>query len=145
MLSSAQTIEDKTNNNLICKCISTHQFGFRTKYSRLLWAIRKSYIHNWPLKPSVRITASLLTPLMLWVLILYVSIRTYSFKSTPNNRFFRNLFMIILFTLRVFARNLLRGSRRRNIFFLYFIFDARPRIRTRALRLIRLLTEVAVV
>ena len=35
--------------------------------------------------------------------------RTYSFKSAPNDRFFEKLFIAILFTLRVFARN-----RRRN-------------------------------
>ena len=44
---------------------------------------------------------------MLCVLILYISGGTYSLKSTPNDRFFEKLFMAILFTLRVFARNLL--------------------------------------
>ena len=43
---------------------------------------------------------------------------TYSLKSTPNDRFLENLFMAIGFTLRVFDRNLLRDSRRRNIFLL---------------------------
>ena len=46
---------------------------------------------------------------MLCVLILYIS------GGTPNDRF-EKLFMAILFTLRVFARNLLRGNRRRNTF-----------------------------
>ena len=41
---------------------------------------------------------------------------TYSLKSTPNDRFYEKLFMEILFTLRVFARNLLRGTHQRNIF-----------------------------
>ena len=41
----------------------------------------------------------------------------YSLMSTPNYRFLRNFFVTGLFTLRVFARNLLRGNRRRNIFF----------------------------
>ena len=46
---------------------------------------------------------------------------TYGFKSTPNNRFFEKLFMAIFhFTLRVFARNLLRGNRQRNIFRISF-------------------------
>ena len=58
---------------------------------------------------SVRITAYLLTPLMLYGLILYVSCGTY---------LLRNFFIAGLFTLRVFARNLLRGIRRRNIFFI---------------------------
>ena len=37
-------------------------------------------------------------------------------KSTPNDRFLEKLFMAILFALRVFAGNLLRGNRQRNIF-----------------------------
>ena len=45
---------------------------------------------------------------------------TYSLKSTPNDRFLEKLFMAILFTLRVFARNLLRGNRRRNTFLISF-------------------------
>ena len=40
-------------------------------------------------------------------------------------RFFEKLFMAILFTLRVFARNLLRENRRR-ITFLYFVFNVWP-------------------
>ena len=58
---------------------------------------------------------------MLRVLILYIRGGTYSLKSTPNDRFSEKLFMTILFTLRVFARNLLRGSRRRNIFHISFL------------------------
>ena len=46
---------------------------------------------------------------------------TYSLKSTPNDRFFsEKLFMAILFTLRVFARNLLRGNRLRTTFRISF-------------------------
>ena len=41
-------------------------------------------------------------------------------KSIPNDRFMRNFFMAILFALRLFARNLLRGSRRRNIFIFWY-------------------------
>ena len=44
-----------------------------------------------------------------------------SLESTPNDRFFEKLFMAVLFTLRIFARNLLRGNRRRNICFSYFV------------------------
>ena len=40
---------------------------------------------------------------------------TYSFKLTTNNRFFANLHGNFI-TLIVFARDVLRGSRRRNIF-----------------------------
>ena len=53
---------------------------------------------------------------MLGVLILYVSGGTYCLNLTPNDRFFKKLFMAILLTLRVFARNLLRGNRWRNNF-----------------------------
>ena len=37
-----------------------------------------------------------LTPLMLCVLILYISGGTYSLKSTPNDRFFEKRFMAVL-------------------------------------------------
>ena len=57
---------------------------------------------------------------MLCVLILYINGGTYSLKSLPNDRSFKKLFMAILFTLRVFARNLLRGNRRRNKFRILF-------------------------
>ena len=66
---------------------------------------------------------------MLCVLILYISGGTYSLKSTPNDRFVEKLFMAILFTLRVFARNLLRGNRRRNTFRISFwclAWDSNP-------------------
>ena len=67
--------------------------------------------------PSVRIIDQFLTPLMLCVLILYISGEIYNLKSTPNDRFFEKFFTAILFTLRVFARNLMRGNRQINIFF----------------------------
>ena len=44
--------------------------------------------------PSVRITAQLLTPLMLCAFILYVSFGTYSLTSTQNDRFFFRSFLI---------------------------------------------------
>ena len=56
-------------------------------------------------------------------IILCMSGGTYSLKSTSNDRFFfffDMLFMASLFTLRVSARNLLRGSHRRNIFIFSF-------------------------
>ena len=43
---------------------------------------------------------------------------------------------LVYFTLRVFAKNLLRENRWRNIFFSYFILMSTPEIRTQALRLI---------
>ena len=58
--------------------------------------------------------SQLLTPVMLIVLISYLSDGTYSLKS--NYRFSRNFSWQILFTLSIFARNVLRGSRRGLLF-----------------------------
>ena len=80
-----------------------------------------TYIHY---NPSVRITPYFLTLLMLYALILYVSGGTYRLTSTLNDRFLRNFSMAGLFTLRIIARNLLRGSRRRNIFHISFLMTA---------------------
>ena len=51
--------------------------------------------------------------------------------------FFEKLFMVILFTPRVFTRSLLRGNRRRSRKFV-FNFDVQPGTRTLGLRLISL-------
>ena len=89
---------------------------FVRKYYLLLatWPRTNRYIHtyiqNWLLPPLSSITSLRLTPLMLRVLILYMS-------------GLKNFFMSILFTLRVFARNLLRGSHRRNIFHISFLIE----------------------
>ena len=56
---------------------------------------------------------------MLCMFILYMSGGTCSLKSTPNDRFFGSHYMAILFPLRVFDKNLLRESHRRNIFFIF--------------------------
>ena len=53
---------------------------------------------------------------------------THSLKSTPNNRFFlRNLSWQFNSVIRIFAKNLLSGSCRRNIFlylnFFFFFVD----------------------
>ena len=87
-----------------------------------IWMSPLVYIHTYTLglyNSSIRITDYLLTPLILCALILYVSGGTYSLTSTPNEKYLRNFFMAGLFTLRFFTRNLLRGSRRRNIFRLF--------------------------
>ena len=62
--------------------------------------------------PSVRIFDLVSHTTMLRVLILHISGGTYSLKSTTNDRYFKKLVLQILFTLRVFDRNLLRGNRR---------------------------------
>ena len=66
---------------------------------------------------------------MLCLLILYISGGTYSLKSNPNDRFLEKLCKAILFTLRVFARNLLRRNRRWNSFRILFwclAWDSNP-------------------
>ena len=55
---------------------------------------------------------------------LYMSGRAYILKWIPNDRSLRSFLMIILFPLRVFAKRLLKGSRRKNIFFIFrFVRD----------------------
>ena len=46
--------------------------------------------------------------------------RDLQFKVESERQIFEKVFMAILFTLRVFARNLLKGNRRRNIFRILF-------------------------
>ena len=69
--------------------------------------------------PSVRII-NLFSHITYVVCVGYVSERTYSLKATPNDRFFDKLFLAIIFTLRIFGRNLLKGSCRRNTFRVLF-------------------------
>ena len=67
--------------------------------------------------PTVRITTWLLTPLMLYVLILSINFATHTLKTTLNDRFFWKTFHRNFYLLsRVLARNLLRWNRQRNIF-----------------------------
>ena len=63
-----------------------------------------------------RFTIWLLTPLMLCVSNLSTSGATYSLMGTSDDRYLRNIFLAILFTLRVFVSNLLNESSRRNIY-----------------------------
>ena len=73
-------------------------------------------IHNWPLQSFSHDYGLASHTTHVVCVNLYVSGGIYSLTSTPNNRLLRNFFMAVLFTLRVCARNLLRGNRRRNIF-----------------------------
>ena len=57
-------------------------------------------------------------------IILYISVEIYNLKSTPYDRFSEKLFMAILFTLRVFARNLLRVNCRRNTFRISYLMSS---------------------
>ena len=103
------------------------QFAILTKLN-----ILHAYIHNWPLQTFSEDYGLVSTThvmcvkwrdlRMLRALILCKSGGTYNLMSTPIDRFLRNFFNAILFTLRVFAIYLLRRNRR-NIFFI-FRFDA---------------------
>ena len=79
-------------------------FGFITT---LQSGLRPSFAHNLHMY-VVRINLS------------YTSGGTYSLILTPNVRFLSNFFMADFFTLRIFVRNLLRNSSRRNIFIISF-------------------------
>ena len=59
------------------------------------------------------------TTFILCALILYLSGPTV-LNSTLNAEFLEELYMAILFTLKIFARNLLRGNRRGNTFYILF-------------------------
>ena len=75
-----------------------------------------TYIHNWPLQPFSQ-DYGLASHTTHVVCVNFMrEWRDLQFNVDSNDRFLRNFFMVILFTLRVSARNLLRGSRRRNIF-----------------------------
>ena len=81
-----------------------------------------AYIHNSSQQAFSQDDNQLLTPFMLCALTLYRSCGTYSINSSPNDGFLRSFFMAILLALKVFIRNLLRGScQRRNIFILSFL------------------------
>ena len=61
--------------------------------------------------------------------------RDLQFKVNSERQIFEKLFMAILFTLRVFARNLLKGNRRRNTFSILFWCLARTTLLNRPRRL----------
>ena len=79
------------------------------------------YINNWPLQPFSQYygLASHITHVVCarfmreW--------RDLQFKDDSEQQIFEKIFMVDLFTFRVFARNLLGGNCRRNPFF-YFVF-----------------------
>ena len=58
--------------------------------------------------------------------LIYVSSGTCNLKSTPNDVFFKKLFIAILLTLRVFNRNLLEGSRLTYIFSYFVLLEMSP-------------------
>ena len=87
---------------------------------RKLASERHTDIHNWPLQSfSQDYGLASHSTHVVYVNFFYTFVLG-RLTSTPNYRFLRNFFMAGLFALRVFARNLLRGSRRRNIFHISF-------------------------
>ena len=79
--------------------------------------------HNWSLQ-TFRQDYDLASHICCVRLILYMTGGTYSLKSTPNVRFFKETFHDnFIFSLRVFASNLLRGSRRRDIFHVFVLMS----------------------
>ena len=60
-------------------------------------------------------------PLVQLIIILYVSGRDLQFNVESERQIFEKLFVAGLFALRAFARNLLRGCRRKNIFHITFL------------------------
>ena len=80
-------------------------------------------IHNCSLQPfSVRIIdLDSHTNFIVCVNFVHKWRDSYSWPQTTD--FFEKLFMPILFTLRVFARNLLRGNRQRNTFRILFLMS----------------------
>ena len=86
------------------------------------------YIHTYIIdhyKPSVRIIDLVSQTTYVVCVICIRKWRHLQFK-VDSERLFEKLFMAILFTLRVFARNLLRGNRRRNISFWWLAWDSNP-------------------
>ena len=65
-------------------------------------------------------TSQFLTPLMLCVLILYMSGGTYSLKSTPNDRFFEKLFHGHFIYSQSFCQKSAEGKSPKK-YFLYFV------------------------
>ena len=73
----------------------------------------RTYLHNWSLQPfSQDYNIASHTTYVLWVNFIH----EWGNLQFKVDRFLRSFFMAIWFTLRVFARTLLRVSRRRNIF-----------------------------
>ena len=86
--------------------------------------LKESHFSNCPLKiVSIGQKYVLLVPTDRWfpfILAKTLTTLLLCLKSTSNDRFLRSFFIAGLITLRVFARNLLKESRRRNIFIFSF-------------------------
>ena len=80
-----------------------------------------TYIHNWPLQPFSQ-DYGLASHTTHVVCVNFIcEWRDLQFNVYAERQIFEKLFHGMLFTLKVFARNLLRGSRRSNIFYISFL------------------------
>ena len=85
-------------------------------------SILHTYINLQSFSPDYDLASH--TTYIVWVNFIHKR-RDLQFKVDSKRQIFEKLFMAILFTLRISVRNLLKGSIRRNIFFVFrFIREA---------------------
>ena len=107
-------------------CIKASDIVLHSVLFRCLVGI-SSYIHNWPLQPFSQDydLASHTTHI-----VCFNFIREWwdlQFNIDSERQIFEKIFYVkFLFTLRVLARNLLRGNRWRNAFFWCLAWDTNP-------------------
>ena len=89
-------------------------------YCVLFFIIVHTYIHNWPLQPFSQDYWPSFSHHIYCVLILHKWRDLQFIVNSERQIYLRNFSWQFLFTLRVFARNLLRGNRRRNTFRISF-------------------------
>ena len=105
--------------------IQSHHQQLFEAIKNLIFNISHTCIHTYIVcyyNSSVRIM-DLVCHTTYVVCVNFIQTWAYSLKTSPNDKFFKKLFMAILLAFRVFTRNLLRGNQRRNIFSLYFCFN----------------------
>ena len=101
-----------------------------------VFALKPStFIHNWPLQPFSQ-AYNLVSHTTYVACVNFIhEWPDLQFKFVSERQIFEEIFMAMLFIFRVFSRNLLRGSLRRNIFFI-FRFDVWSGLWTMTLSLI---------
>ena len=80
------------------------------------------YICNWPLQPFSQDYGLTSHTTHVVILNFIREWRDLQFNVDSKRQIFEKLFFLFLFTLRIFARNLLRGNPRINIFFFHIMF-----------------------
>ena len=99
-------------------------------YNRYLY--QHTYVHNWLLGLLIYF----LTPLMLCMLISYISGGTCNLTTTPNDRFFKKLFMAVLNLLPEFLPEICSEDDIVEEILFVFSLDVWPGARPLAFRLI---------